>query len=77
MPVAVPAERRFTNEPGYTGTLPAFTRAPPGHHRRHRGLAVALPGSVWASVEQRCRPGCSRCRPGCSRCAPVDAGPSR
>ncbi|KAH3827367.1 hypothetical protein DPMN_129303 [Dreissena polymorpha] len=27
-----------------------------------------MPGSVWAPVELRCRPGCSRCRPGCSQC---------
>ncbi|KAH3892629.1 hypothetical protein DPMN_016751 [Dreissena polymorpha] len=33
----------------------------------HRGVAVALPGSVWAPLELRCRPGCSRCGPGCSR----------
>ncbi|KAH3879106.1 hypothetical protein DPMN_003007 [Dreissena polymorpha] len=40
----VPAERRFTNEPGYTGTLPAFTRAPPGHHRRQPGPCCSSAG---------------------------------
>ncbi|KAH3804023.1 hypothetical protein DPMN_132298 [Dreissena polymorpha] len=34
----------------------------------YRGVAVALPGCVWAPVELRCRPGCSRYSPGCSRC---------
>ncbi|KAH3891680.1 hypothetical protein DPMN_015785 [Dreissena polymorpha] len=47
----------------YTGTLSAFTR-----------LAVALPGSVWAPLELRCRPDFSRCSPGCSQC---HAGRSR
>ncbi|KAH3703708.1 hypothetical protein DPMN_078751 [Dreissena polymorpha] len=40
----VPAERRFTNEPGYTGTLSAFTRAPPGHHRRLPGRCCCSAG---------------------------------
>jgi len=50
----------------------------------HRGVAVALPGCVWAPVELRCRPGCSRYSPGCSRCHagrcrsyPVTPGSSR
>ncbi|KAH3895117.1 hypothetical protein DPMN_019277 [Dreissena polymorpha] len=52
--------------------IPGLCRHSPGLHLGttgdNRGVAVALPGSVWAPVEQRCRPGCSRCRPGCSRC---------
>ncbi|KAH3776537.1 hypothetical protein DPMN_178065 [Dreissena polymorpha] len=35
--------------------------------RLHRGVAVTLPGCIWALVELRCRPGCSRYSPGCSR----------
>ncbi|KAH3717323.1 hypothetical protein DPMN_060106 [Dreissena polymorpha] len=40
----------------------------------HRGVAVALPGSVWAPVEVRCRPGCSRCHAGRCRSFPVTPG---
>ncbi|KAH3844061.1 hypothetical protein DPMN_086312 [Dreissena polymorpha] len=30
--------------PGYTGTLPTFTRAPPGHHRRQAGRCCSASG---------------------------------
>ncbi|KAH3843522.1 hypothetical protein DPMN_117041 [Dreissena polymorpha] len=45
--------------------LKGLCRLSPG---LHRDVAVALPGCVWASVELRCRPGCSKYSPGCSRC---------
>ncbi|KAH3828680.1 hypothetical protein DPMN_130662 [Dreissena polymorpha] len=55
--------------------ITGLCRHSPGLHLRttcdNRGVAVALPGFVWAPVEQRCRPGCSRCRPGCFRCRAV------
>ncbi|KAH3810647.1 hypothetical protein DPMN_139043 [Dreissena polymorpha] len=54
MPVAFRQSACFLIYRSYTGT--------------HRCVVVALPGSVWAPVELRCRPGCSRRRPGCSRC---------
>ncbi|KAH3753711.1 hypothetical protein DPMN_188354 [Dreissena polymorpha] len=51
--------------------IPGLCRHSPGLHLGttgdNRGVAVALSMSIWAPVEQRCRPGCSRCRPGCSR----------
>ncbi|KAH3839469.1 hypothetical protein DPMN_112900 [Dreissena polymorpha] len=43
----------------------------------HRGVAVALPGCVWAPLELRCRPGCSRCHAGRCRSYPVTSGSSR
>ncbi|KAH3860920.1 hypothetical protein DPMN_023844 [Dreissena polymorpha] len=63
MPLASQQSTGLLMYRSYTGTLSAFTGL-------HRGVAVALPGSEWAPVELRCRPGASRA-------APVVAGPSR
>ncbi|KAH3860303.1 hypothetical protein DPMN_023199 [Dreissena polymorpha] len=55
-----------------TVALPGLCWHSPGLHldttSDNQGVAVALPGSVWAPVELRCRPGCSRCHTGCSQC---------
>ncbi|KAH3852627.1 hypothetical protein DPMN_095140 [Dreissena polymorpha] len=52
--------------------LPEVYRYSPGLHLGttgdNRGVAVALPGFIWAPVQLRFRPGCSRLRPGCFRC---------
>ncbi|KAH3824758.1 hypothetical protein DPMN_126611 [Dreissena polymorpha] len=58
----------------YTGTLTAFTGAPPG---LHQGVAVALAGSVWDPVELRCVPVVPGAGPVVSGAAPVVAGPSQ
>ncbi|KAH3725872.1 hypothetical protein DPMN_051725 [Dreissena polymorpha] len=68
MPVA---SRQSAGLPMYLA-IPGLCRHSPrlhlGTRGDNRGVAVARPESVWAPVEQRCRPGCSRRRPGCSRC---------
>ncbi|KAH3836017.1 hypothetical protein DPMN_109386 [Dreissena polymorpha] len=46
MPVASRQSAGLLMHRSYTGTLSAFTGAPPGHHRRQPGVAVALPRSV-------------------------------
>ncbi|KAH3858405.1 hypothetical protein DPMN_101029 [Dreissena polymorpha] len=71
MPRRSPGEWRWR-----LGRVPVYfcTVAIPGlcghSPRLHQGVAVALPGSVWALVELRCRPGCSRYRPCCFRYRP-------
>ncbi|KAH3804930.1 hypothetical protein DPMN_133223 [Dreissena polymorpha] len=61
--------------------IPGLCRISPGLHLGttgdNRGVAVALPESVWATVEQRCRPGCSRCRANRCRSFTVTTGSSR
>ncbi|KAH3839522.1 hypothetical protein DPMN_112953 [Dreissena polymorpha] len=52
----------------FTGTLPVFNGLHRDNTGDNRGVAVALPGSIWAPVELRRRSGCSRCRPGCCWC---------
>ncbi|KAH3818771.1 hypothetical protein DPMN_120497 [Dreissena polymorpha] len=76
MPRRSPRESRWRpgRAPVYrcTVALPGLCRHSPWLHRGttgdNRGVAVALPVSVWAPVELRCRPGYSRCCPGWSRC---------
>ncbi|KAH3818816.1 hypothetical protein DPMN_120542 [Dreissena polymorpha] len=68
MPVESRQSAGLLMQRSYSVTLTAFSGL-------HQGVDVALPGSVWAPVELRCRSGCSRCRPGCSRCRAVVASP--
>ncbi|KAH3752664.1 hypothetical protein DPMN_187285 [Dreissena polymorpha] len=55
-----------------TVAITGLCRHSPGLHLGttgdNRGIAVALPGPVWAPVVLEFRPGYSRCRPGCFRC---------
>ncbi|KAH3711846.1 hypothetical protein DPMN_071521 [Dreissena polymorpha] len=82
MPRKSPGECRWRHgrAPVYRCTVakPGLCRHSSGLHRGitgdNRGVAEAPPGSVWVSVELRCRPACSWCRPGCCRCR---AGSSR
>ena len=77
MPVASWQSAGLPMYRSYTGTLPAFTGAPPGYHRDNRGVAVALPGSVWARWSYGTVPVVPIAVPVVPDAAPVIAGPSR
>ncbi|KAH3796267.1 hypothetical protein DPMN_149835 [Dreissena polymorpha] len=71
MPVASRQSVDLPMYHSYTGTLPHSPGLLLGTIGDNRSVVVALPGSVWAPVGLRIRPGCSRYCPGCSGAAPV------
>ena len=74
MPVASRQSAGLPMYRSYTGTLLAFTGAPPGHHRRNPGRCRS---SVWARWSYGAVPVVPGAVPVVPGAAPVVAGPSR
>ncbi|KAH3813195.1 hypothetical protein DPMN_141647 [Dreissena polymorpha] len=81
MPVASRQSAGLPMYRRYTGTLPASTRPPPGHYRRHTGRcrssAGACMGPGGATVPSRLFPVPSRLFPVLRRSLPALPGESR